>query len=58
MSCSSGEGDVEEDGGDVIRIVTGIIAGDIIREEIAGLGLGVVAGLGYEGVEVVWLKDL
>ena len=39
-------------------MITGIVTGDIIGEGMAGLGLGVVAGLGFGVVDVVWLKNL
>jgi len=39
-------------------MVAGMVTRDVVREEMAGLGLWVVAGLGGGVVEVVWLKDL
>ena len=35
-----------------------MVAGDVDREGMVGLGLGVVARLGGGVMEVVWLKDL
>jgi len=55
MGICSGGGDVIEDGEFIAGIVTRMVTG---VERMAGLGLGVVAGLGGGGVEVVWLKDL
>ena len=55
--CSGGD-DVVEDGEVIVRIVTGMVTRDINGIEGASLELEVVVGLGEDGVEVVWWKDL
>ena len=50
--------DVVEDGEVVTRMVAGMVTGDIVRVEGAGPRLMVVAGLGGDGVGVVWWKNL
>jgi len=41
-----------------VEVGGGVVTVDVSREEVDGLELEVVAGLGRDGVEVVWWKDL
>ena len=52
------EVDVEGGGGVVPGVITGMVARDIVEVEGIGPSLRVVAGLGKDGVRVVWWKGL